>query len=211
MIPAPPGVEALRAAGLLPGEVIDVGAEQRIWRVHRTDGVHVLPWNALRTFGPILRFDHHPPPRGEHADHGIWYGSDSPRGALAEAFQSTRVIDCRRGEPFLTALRFTRVLRLLDVSGIGGAAWSTRVGGNHAIESVAQCLSRQWARQIRQAYGEIDGVAYRGRYAGRMSIALFERGADGFPDRPELSLPLRHSELACPLETAAHELGYTVV
>jgi hypothetical protein len=29
------------------------------WRVDKTEGDHALAWNALRTFGPLLRFDPH--------------------------------------------------------------------------------------------------------------------------------------------------------
>ena len=28
------------------------------WRVHRTEGPHVLAWNAFRHFGPVLRLTH---------------------------------------------------------------------------------------------------------------------------------------------------------
>ncbi|MGO9100104.1 MAG: RES domain-containing protein, partial [Mycobacterium sp.] len=32
-----------------------------LWRVHRTEGEHVLPWNKLRTYGPLpsMRWDPH--------------------------------------------------------------------------------------------------------------------------------------------------------
>lgn len=38
-------------------------------------------------------------------------------GALAEMVQATRAIDRTTGAPYLTGLRFTRKLRLLDVGG----------------------------------------------------------------------------------------------
>jgi len=120
MIPPPPAITTLRAAGLLPDKTIEWTPTERIWRIHRTTGDHVLRWSGLRTFGPILRFDHHPVPRGAHPDYGIWYGASTPRGALAEVFRSSRVIDRHRGNPYLTGLTFTRPVRLLDVSGIGG-------------------------------------------------------------------------------------------
>ncbi len=50
------------------------------------------------------------------------------RGALAEAFQSSRTIDRRHGEPFLTAVRFGRSLRLVDVFGAGAGEPSTGPG-----------------------------------------------------------------------------------
>lgn len=210
ILPPPPKVDALRAAGLLPDEVVEWKTEI-VWRVHRTAGAHVLPWGGLRTFGPILRFDHHPAPRGEHSDYGIWYGASGPRGGLAEAFQSTRVIDRHRGDPYLTGVRFTRPLRLLDVSGIDGAAWVTRVGGNHSLDSISHGRSQHWARTIHRAYDKIDGILYRARFAGGTSVAVFERAADAFPLRPELSLPLTHPALADAIGTAGRQLGYTVV
>lgn len=64
MLPPPPSIAQLRAAGLLPKEVLEWQPSEIVWRVHRTTGSHVLPWNALREFGPVLRFDQHPLPRG---------------------------------------------------------------------------------------------------------------------------------------------------
>lgn|SRR5574340_266236 len=210
MLPPPPKITELRAAGLLPTEVIEWRPTELVWRVHRTTGPHVLPWNQMRTFGPLLRFDHHPLPRNEHPDYGIWYGASSPRGALAEVFQSTRVIDRHCGDPYLTALRFTRPLQLLDVAGIGGGAWATRVGGNHALDSAKYGLAQHWARTIHRAHENLDGIIYRGRFAGSISIALVERANNAFPPRPELSLSLAHPGLADAIDTAAHELGYTI-
>lgn len=210
MIPPPPGIDTLRAAGLLPDETLEWTPTERIWRVHRTTGGHVLRWSGLRTFGPVLRFDHHPVPRGIHPDYGIWYGASTPRGALAEVFQSARVIDRHRGEPYLTGFTFTRTLRLLDVSGIGGGTWATRVGGNHSLDSVSHGRAQHWARTIHRAHPDLDGIVYRGRFAGSTSIALFERASDAFPTRPELSLPLAHPALTDAVDTAAHTLGYTV-
>ena len=208
VLPPPPAVSVLRGAAIHPEELIAWQPTELLWRVHRTTGG--LPWNAMRTFGPILRFDHHPLPRGEHSGYGIWYGASDPRGGLAEAFQSARVIDRRHGDPYLTGLRVTRPLRLLDVSGIGGAAWATRVGGNHALDSAAHGRTQHWARTIHRAHDDLDGIIYRGRFAGSVCVALVERAADAFPARPALSLPLAHPALDGPIATAAHQLGYTI-
>lgn len=62
---AAPTIAQLRTAGLLAHEVFEWQPSEIVWRVHRTTGSHVLAWDALREFGPILRFDHHPLPRGE--------------------------------------------------------------------------------------------------------------------------------------------------
>ncbi|MBM4554979.1 hypothetical protein A5N78_18035 [Prescottella equi] len=210
-LPPPPAVSVLRDAGIQPEELITWQPAELLWRVHRTAGGHVLPWNAMREFGPILRFDHHPLPRAEHAGYGIWFGASSPRGGLAEAFQSARVIDRRYGDPYLTGLHVTRPLRLLDVSGIGGAAWATRVGGNHALDSAAHGRTQHWARTINRAHDDLDGMIYRDRFAGSVCVALVERCAAGFPARPALSLPLAHPALDGQIATAAHQLGYAIV
>lgn len=210
MLPPPPAIDVLRAAGIQSGELLTWKPDDLLWRVHRTNGTHVLPWNGMRTFGPILRFDHHPTPRGEHRAYGIWYGASHPRGALAEAFQTARVIDRHYGDPYLTGLHARRPLQLLDVSGINGGAWATRVGGNHALDSAAHSRTQHWARTIHRAHNDLDGIVYRGRFAGSVCVALVERAADAFPLRPELSLPLGHPALAGAIGTAAHQLGYAV-
>lgn len=180
----------------------------QVWRVHATVGPHVLPWDAHRTWGPVLRFDQHPLPVSEHPHHGIWYGAAAPRGALAEVFQETRVIDRHTDAKYLTGLSFTRKLTLLDVGGIGGATWITRVGGNHSLDAAPHRRSQEWARAIYRAFPDLDGIAYRGRYAGGTCLALFERTADAFPTNPDVALPLSHPGLEGRIATAAMDLGY---
>lgn len=121
------------------------------------------------------------------------------------------MIDRHRGDPYLTGVRFTRVLRLLDVSGIGGGAWATRVGGNHTLDSAPHRLSQHWARTIHRAHIDLDGIIYRGRFTGSTSVAVVERASDAFPQRPVLSLPLSHPGLADAVDAVAYELGYVVV
>ncbi|NLE81822.1 MAG: RES family NAD+ phosphorylase [Rhodococcus sp.] len=210
ILPPPPAVHALHAAGIRSDELIEWQPTDEVWRVHRTTGPHVLPWNQMRAFGPILRFDHHPYPRSEHREYGIWYGSASPRACLAEAFQYSRVIDRHRGDPYLTGVRMLRPLQLLDVSGIGGGTWATRVGGNHSLDSAAHSLTQHWARSIHRAHEDLDGIIHRGRFAGSTCMALVERAADAFPERPTLSLPLMHRELEAPIGLAANRLGYSI-
>lgn len=78
VLPPPPSIAQLRAAGLLPKEVLEWQPSEIVWRIHRTTGSHVLPWNALREFGPILRFDQYPLPRGDHPGYGVRYDASSP-------------------------------------------------------------------------------------------------------------------------------------
>ncbi|MFW0790769.1 RES family NAD+ phosphorylase [Gordonia sp. CPCC 205333] len=208
MLPPPPSVADLKSTGIRSKEALTWKTSMPVWRVHATVGSHVLPWDAHRTWGPVLRFDQHPLPVGEHPRYGIWYGAADPRGALAEVFQETRVIDRHTDAKYLTGLRFTRPLRLLDVGGIGVATWITRAGGNHGLDSAPHRRSQQWARAIHSAFDEIDGIAYRGRFAGGTCVALFERTAGDFPANPLISLPLSHPGLEGRIATAAMDLGY---
>jgi len=54
------------------------------------------------------------------------------------------------------------------------------------------------------------GIVYRGRFAGGTAVAVVERTADAFPQRPVLSLPLSHPGLEDAIDTAAHELGCVI-
>lgn len=122
-LPPPPSPDELRAIGIRPNEYRHSDTTETWWRVHRTTAVHTLAWNAFRTFGPVLRFDPHPQPRGHHPAHGVWYGATNPGAALGEAFQHDRTIDRAFEIPYLTGLRFTRTLHLLDVSTDSTGHW----------------------------------------------------------------------------------------
>lgn len=209
-LPHPPSVDTIRAAGITPDEYLTLDTDTIIWRVHPTSGAHVLPWNTLRTFGPVLRFDPHPLPRKTHTRHGVWYGATDVPGALAEAFQTTRVIDTHTRTPYLTAVRFTRSLQLLDLAAHGDGRWPTRVGGNFALSTAAHGIAQHWARTIRAAHPNLDGLAYRGRFAGALCVALFTPAAHAFPHHAEMTVPLDHPGFASRLAGAADRIGYAV-
>lgn len=211
MLPNPPPPGELRALGILAGETRTIPVEEVWWRVHKTEGDHVLAWNALRTFGPLLRFDPHRLPRGEDPGRGIWYGASTPDAALAEAFQVDRTIDRARHQPYLTGLSFTRPLTVLDVAADSDGTWATRAGGTYAISTGPHAVSQCWARTIVDAYPDLDGLRYNSRFAGAPCLALLSPAADAMPERPKLSLPLSHPGLASRLAGAAKRLGYGVV
>jgi hypothetical protein len=211
MLPDPPRPHELRALGILAGETRVITVDEVWWRVHKTEGGHVLAWNALRTFGPLLRFDPHHLPRGEDPSRGVWYGGSTPDAALAEAFQVDRTIDRARYHPYLTGLSFTRPLTVLDVAADSEGAWATRAGGTYAISTGPHTITQRWARTILDAHPDLDGLRYNSRFAGVPCLALFVPAADAMPDRPELSLPLSHPDLASRIAGAAKRLGYGVV
>jgi len=203
MLPDPPPPHVLRSLGIDDDDIW--------WRAHRTQGEHVLAWNALRTFGPVLRFDPHPLPKGEHAQHGVWYGASTPCAAIGEAYQVDRTIDRERGRPYLTGLSFTRPLVVLDLAADSQGAWATRAGGTFAISTAAHTAAQQWARHITEAFPDLDGLRYNSRFAGDLCLALFTPATSAMPDRPRISLPLAHPDLAGRIAGAAKRLGYGVV
>lgn len=210
-LPEPPPPQVLRSLGINDDEMRAVDTDEIWWRVHRTEGRHILAWNALRTFGPLLRFDPHPLPKGEHAQHGVWYGASTPCAALGEAYQVDRTIDRKRGNPYLTGLSFTRQLAILDLATDSRGAWATRAGGTFAISTAPHTVTREWARHIAEAFRDLDGLRYNSRFAGDPCLALFTPATSAMPTRPKVSLPLAHPDLAGRIASAAKRLGYGVV
>ncbi|WP_156748000.1 RES family NAD+ phosphorylase [Mycobacterium sp. E3198] len=207
----PPSKEKLQAIGIRDDELRAIRRSATWWRVHRTQGEHVLAWNEFRVYGPLLRFDPHPQPEGDHPDHGVWYGASVPGAALAEAFRAHRTIDRVREAPYLTSLRFTRDLLLLDVAVDSAGAWPTRAGGTFAMSTAPHAITQRWARVIVAAYPTLDGMRYNSRFAGKACIALFPPAATAMPLRPSSSHPLTHPGLAKRIARVADRLGYSMV
>jgi len=171
----------------------------------------VLAWDAFRHFGPVLRFDPHPPPRSHYPDRAVWYGASTPGTALAEAFQVDRTIDRRNGRPYLTGLSFTRALSVLDLAVDSPGAWATRAGGTFAISTAPHTVTQRWARTIVDAFPDLDGVRYNSRFAGTASVALFAPARSATPTQPVISLPLTHPDLGGRLAETARRIGYQVI
>ena len=210
-LPDPPPKAELQAIGIRDDELRVIRRSERWWRVHRTECQHVLAWNEFRAYGPLLRFDPHPEPKGDRPGHGVWYGGSVPGAALAEAFQGHRTIDRVREAPYLTSLRFTRDLLLLDVAVDGAGAWPTRAGGTFAMSTAPHAITQRWARVIVEAFPRLDGLRYNSRFAGKPCIVLFPPAATAMPPRPHSSHPLAHPGLAMRIARVADRLGYSMV
>jgi hypothetical protein len=210
-LPDPPSKDELRAIGIRDDELRTIQPSAAWWRVHRTDCEYVLAWNEFRTYGPLLRFDPHPEPKGEHPEHGVWYGGCVPGVALAEAFQEDRTIDRVREAPYLTSLRFTRELRLLDMASDSIGAWPTRAGGTFAMSTAPHAITQRWARLIVEAFPTLDGIRYNSRLAGKACMVLFPPAAAAMPERPITSHPLTHPGLAKRIAGIAERLGFAMI
>ena len=210
-LPEPPSKDELQAIDIGDDELRTIRRSETWWRVHRTEGEHVLAWNEFRTYGPLLRFDPHPEPVGEYPKHGVWYAGCVPGAALADAFQADRTIDRVRKSPYLTSLRFNRQLRLLDVAVDSVGAWPTRAGGTFAMSTAPHAITQRWARVIVEAFPDLDGMRYNSRFAGKACIVLFPPAATAMPERPVTSHPLTHPGLAKRIAGVADRLGYAMV
>ncbi len=210
-LPDPPSVKRLQVIGIRDNELRTIRPSEKWWRVHRTDCEYILAWNEFRTFGPLLRSDPHPEPKGDYPDRGVWYGGSSPGAALAEAFRADRTIDRVREAPYLTSLGFTRELRLLDVAVDSVEAWPTRAGGTFAMSTAPHAITQRWARAVVEAFPTLDGIRYNSRFGGKICIVLFQPAATALPLRPFTSHPLTHPGLAKRIARVADRLGYLMV
>ena len=207
-LPRPPTAVSLRSTLLAQTDIVAVAPHSTLWRIHRTVGTHVQPWNEIRRYGPLpgRRFEPHDPPLREQDKSVLYVGLDT-RTCVAEVFQTTRLVDRHTGTPYLTGMQLTRSVRLLDLSG----DWPTRAGASQAINSGPRPRASDWARTIREAY-EIDGLWYpSSMHGGGMCAALFDTAADALPAGPRVSVALAHPALAGPLARFADDLGYRLL
>jgi hypothetical protein len=205
-LPRPPEAAELQARAPLTNAIHPVDADIALWRIHFTLGKHVLAWNQPRRWGPARgRFDPHHLPPGQDRSRSVVYLGDQIPMVLAEVFQHTRRVDVTAGGPWLTGLRLSRTVSLLDLTGL----WPTRAGASQAIASGPRPHAQAWARVIADAWPDLDGVWYRSSMQGRgHCAALWAPATDALPHTPILSLPLAHPARWDPLAHACEQLGY---
>jgi hypothetical protein len=190
-----------------PEDVVAVAP--MLWRVHRTAGAHVMEWNALRRVGPLptMRFDPHPPPLGAHLEGVLYAACDLPT-ALAEALQATRLIDVVSDRPRLTAWTPTRPLSLLNLAG----TWALRNGAAQSLAAAPRSTCRAWARAVRAAWPDLDGLQAPSTMTGVLTAVLWDPAADSFPGAPAFSRQLADPMLRAIAERVAVDaLGYAVL
>lgn len=141
---------------------------------------HGATATGFRSYGPLLRFDHHrgraDGKPGDDAERGIYYAAMTLSSCLVEVFGDTGVVDLYRHHVASPILR--RELRLLDLRRNG----AMRAGTKAAIAKVSgRGLSQAWSRHFYETtgvYGEVDGLIYPHAHNDEEAVALYERAAD---------------------------------
>jgi hypothetical protein len=208
--PSSPGVNAL--ARLTPA-ISTLGAGTVLARIYYSRGEHPQVWNQFRYFGPLnSRWDHQMSnesggPRVQAR--GIYYAASDAKTCLAEAFQAARRIDRVFRAPWVVVFETLARLKLLDLTG----DFATRMGASMAIHSGSRGRARGWARDLYDAYPEVQGILYAASmHGGRHAIALNERALKDrlFPEHPLFHRALADDVMLDPLKHAARELGYAL-
>lgn len=198
----PPSVDELRALGL-ETRALPIGTA--MWRIHQTASAHPLPWDHIRTWGPLAtaRWDPHPLPAGEHGPLGAAYlGFDVPT-CLAEFFQLTRFVDVDANAPYVTAFDTPHEVILADLTG----EWLLRAGGSAQVVFKEKARTRAWARAIHAAWPRLGGLlAPSAVIGGHQVIAVWS--TDIFPPSPELSVPLNSPAILADIAVASARIGY---
>ena len=151
-LPEPPVPQVLAAIAPDP-YIIHAGTE--LWRVYTRAGDHPRAWNTFRSYGPVktMRFDHQEEPAREQ-ERRVLYGASRIPICIAEFFQSGRMIDRVRGEPWLVGFTITRDVTLLNL----GGTWPTRAGASMAINTGRHDRTRRWSRAVYDTYPDIEGL-----------------------------------------------------
>ena len=188
-------------------DVATLASGRLCWRVYRAGGPHPTTWKEFRRHGPTAtgRFDHQPPPPHDDPERSILYVALDAVGALAEAFQESRLIDRRRQAPWLVVFELADPVEVLDLTRL----WPTRAGASQAIATGRRVTAQAWSRAIHRDYPELAGVLYRSSMSGgSLNVALYERAEPRLAATPTVHVPLTHPGLSLPLARVAARLGY---
>lgn len=214
-LPLPPDPAALRALLRPANDVVTVAPTTRISRIFSARGTHSQFWNAFRYTGPLPHATFDPQPLAadggptDDSGIGVLYFGLTVRTSVAEVFQTNLTVDRVTKGPHLVVLRPKRTLRLLDLTGL----WPTRAGASQRIAGGPKAITQRWARSIRTAYPELDGLWYRSSMdAGEPAVCLWNPpSAEALPDRPDFLTPLNHPGLDVPLGRICEQLNYVLL
>jgi hypothetical protein len=204
--PEPPGVAALR--NIAP-QTIALATDTPLARIYFAAGPHPSRWNQFRSFGPTAaRWDHHAPDvrnTPTEQSRAVLYCAPDVDTCAAEVFQSTRRIDRTRNAPGLVVFALSEVVTLLDLRGV----FATTIGASTAINSGPRTRARAWARELYDAYPEIQGLYYGSSMNGHApAIVLNDRARGAMPQQPQLHRFLNDDTLVEVLQRIALRLSY---
>jgi RES domain len=204
--PDPPGVAALRD---IAPQTLVLAADTMLARIYFAAGPHPSRWNQFRSVGPTAaRWDHHlPNARGVAVEQirAIFYCAPDVDTCAAEVFQATRRIDRTRNSPGLVVLALRQPVTLLDLHG----TFATTMGASTAIHSGPRSRARAWARELYEAYPDIQGLYYGSSMNGHApAVALNERARQAMPEQPQFHRALNDDMLVETLQQIALRLSY---
>ena len=199
--PPPPLVTPRSQFHILP-------AGSRIFRIYDPTRFSATA-TAFRTFGPLLRFDHHRGIRrgdGREAapdpERAVYYAAPTISSCLVEMFGDDRLLDF--GERRLAVVRLTRDIRLLDLRG----ASAMRAGSITALAKapdhrIAQAWSRYFYAEA--VYQKADGLLYQNAHNDEEALALYERAIDALDCQESDTLRLNDPALRPIIQVIAEE------
>jgi hypothetical protein len=203
----------VHALARLTPAISTLGAGTILARIYYSRGEHPQVWNQFRYFGPLnSRWDHqlsYETDGQRTQSRGIYYAAADPKTCLAQAFQAARRIDRVFQAPRLVAFETLARLKLLDLTG----DFATRMGASMAIHSKSRGRARGWARELYEAYPEVQGILYAASmHGGQHAIALNERALKDrlFPEHPLFHRALADDVMLDTLKHAARALGYAL-
>ena len=202
-VPEPPAPSALMCEPSHIFKFNDV-----LWRIHRTTGPYALPWNELRHYGPVpgMRFDpHDPPPASQTA--GVCYTACNLTTCIAEMYQEFRTVNATRGDAHLTSWQPVRDLELLDLTG----RWPVLNGASATLMMGWKEISQKWARAIRIAWPDLDGIYSRSAVTNDPTCVLFTPAKSSFPGSPLQSTALSAPLLFSQVTSVAKSINYAVI
>lgn len=209
-LPSPPPLDRLHTL-TPPTKTLKSG--ETVARIGFAGGDHPTGWNQFRYWGPAgSRFDHHV--RDAHGKphlqaRGVLYTATEAQTCIAEVYQSTRVVDVHKNQPYLAVWSLASDLTLLDLTG----AFATRMGASTAIHSGPRARAQRWAVSLYEAYQNLDGIAYCSSMNGNAhAYALYERALvkAPFPKTPGVNRMLADPLIADLIDAAAENVGYIV-
>lgn len=193
----------------IPPETLTLPANTLLTRIYFAAGAHPSRWNQLRRFGPVdARWDHHL--RDAHGtaveqSRAILYCAPDIDTCVAEVFQATRRIDRTRGAPWLVVFALREPVTLLELRG----TFATTMGASTAIHSGPRSRARAWARELYDAYPNLQGIHYGSSMNGHApAVALNERAHPVMPRLPLFHRALNDDMLVDILRRIALRLSY---